>query len=188
GLQMDIQGWLDADQGMDEEKLRERIWQDVNKAVAEKEKMLPPELMRRLEKQIMLDVLDRFWKEHLVSMDMLRQGIHLRSYAAKNPKQEYKREAFQLFIEMLDGIKQEVIGIMFKIQIRDPESVEAVEQKQQKQTMQFNHPDAPDALNNTPEKPQERTPYVRQQRKIGRNEPCPCGSGKKYKQCHGKLA
>ncbi len=187
GLQMPIRDWLDSDHDMDEEGLRARIWQEIDSAVQEKEKMLPPELMRRLEKQIMLDVLDRFWKEHLVSMDMLRQGIHLRSYAAKNPKQEYKREAFELFIEMLEGIKQEVVGILFKIQIRDPGSVEAVEQQHPKQEMQFNHPEAPDALDHDSEKKPERTPYVREQRKIGRNEPCPCGSGKKYKQCHGRL-
>jgi len=187
GLHMEIQNWLDTNPDMDEEKLRDRIWQEVNTAVEEKEKMLPQELMRRLEKQIMLDVLDRFWKEHLVSMDLLRQGIHLRSYAAKNPKQEYKREAFELFVEMLESIKQEVVGILFRIQIRDPESVEAVEQKHPKQEMQFKHPDAPDALNQNDGNKQERTPYVRENRKIGRNEPCPCGSGKKYKQCHGKL-
>ncbi|MDX1518499.1 MAG: preprotein translocase subunit SecA, partial [Gammaproteobacteria bacterium] len=191
GLRMDIRGWLESDDELHEESLRERIWEEVNKAVAEKEKMLPPELMRRLEKQIMLDVLDRFWKEHLVSMDMLRQGIHLRSYAAKNPKQEYKREAFQLFIEMLEGIKQEVVGILFKIQIRDPAAVEAVEQQHPAPEMQYRHPDAPDALNDNSRaekrEQQARTPYVRPQRKIGRNEPCPCGSGKKYKQCHGKL-
>jgi preprotein translocase subunit SecA len=190
GLQMNIREWLDSEPELDEEALRERIWQQVNLAVEEKNRMLPPEMMRRLEKQIMLDVLDRYWKEHLISMDMLRQGIHLRSYAAKNPKQEYKREAFELFVEMLEGIKQEVVGILFKIQIRDPESVEAVEHKEPARNMQFNHPDAPDALNKTgtAEQADNRpAPYVRGQRKIGRNEPCPCGSGKKYKQCHGKL-
>jgi len=190
GLQMNIREWLDSEPELDEEALRERIWQQVNLAVEEKNRMLPPEMMRRLEKQIMLDVLDRYWKEHLISMDMLRQGIHLRSYAAKNPKQEYKREAFELFVEMLEGIKQEVVGILFKIQIRDPESVEAVEHKEPARNMQFNHPDAPDALNKTgtAEQADNRpAPYVRGQRKIGRNEPCPCGSGRKYKQCHGKL-
>ncbi len=192
GLQIDIAYWLKTEPDMHEERLRERIWEAVNNAVKEKQALLPDEMMRRLEKQILLDVQDRFWKDHLVSMDMLRQGIHLRSYAAKNPKQEYKRESFELFVEMLEGIKQEVVGILFRIQIRDPEAVAAVEQQHSQPEMQFNHPDAPDALNEkkdslSEQTPPERTPYKREQRKIGRNEPCPCGSGKKYKQCHGKL-
>lgn len=137
----------------------------------------------------MLDVLDRHWKEHLVAMDHLRQSIGLRSYAAKNPKQEYKREAFSMFQEMLENIKKEVVGILSKVQLRAEQDVDAIHHEP-KQKMQYSHPAAPSALSNNEaaEEKQANTPFVREDRKIGRNEPCPCGSGKKYKQCHGRLS
>ncbi len=191
GQNLEIEKWLDEDDSLDEEKLRDRIWSELDNIRQEKESVIPPEFMRRLEKQIMLDVLDRHWKDHLVSMDHLRQGIHLRSYAAKNPKQEYKREAFEMFVNILEGIKQEVIGFLFMVQVRDPNDVDAAEQRQPKQqNMQFNHPDSGSALQQEDaqvKETKENAPFVRPQRKVGRNEPCPCGSGKKYKQCHGKL-
>ena len=147
--------------------------------------------MRRLERDILLDVLDRHWKEHLVAMDHLRQGIGLRGYAAKNPKQEYKREAFEMFGQMLEQIKNDVIGILAKIQVRTEADVEIAERKQEPQQMVYNHPAAPNALSGDAggeEEPEAvKQPFVRSERKIGRNEPCPCGSGKKYKQCHGRL-
>jgi preprotein translocase subunit SecA len=127
----------------------------------------------------------------LVEMDHLRQGINLRSYAAKNPKQEYKREAFEMFVVMLENIKHDVISFLSMVQVRTEEDVEAAEQQHKKpQDMKFNHAASPDALGNKQEnRPENRElePFVRGQKKIGRNEPCPCGSGKKYKQCHGKL-
>ena len=145
--------------------------------------------MRRIEKQIMLDVLDRHWQENLVNMDHLRQGIHLRSFAAKNPKQEYKREAFSLFVQMLDYIKHDVVVFLSKVNIRTEEDIEMAENKEHKQKMKFSHPSAPNSLNTDLSKQGlSEKPFVRDKPKIGRNEPCPCGSGKKYKQCHGKLS
>ena len=190
GVSTDIASWLDKDLTMNEEMLREKILEHVNTLANEKEKIVGSQIMRRLEKQVMLDILDRHWKDHLVAMDQLRQGIHLRSYAAKNPQQEYKREAFELFLNMLNNFKLDVIRFLSKVQVKTEEDVDAAEQQHQRSSkMQFNHPAAPNALGgdknetaaNNPE------PFVREQRKIGRNEPCPCGSGKKYKHCHGKL-
>ena len=152
--------------------------------------------MRHFEKAIMMQVLDSHWKDHLAAMDYLRQGIHLRGYAQKNPKQEYKREAFELFSEMLERIKTEVIGYISKVQIRAEADVEKVEeQRRQQAPMQFQHAQAPAlAADETPDQPvaarenePAAEPFVRTARKVGRNEPCPCGSGKKYKQCHGRL-
>ena len=189
GQKLEIQNWLDADDSLDGDGLKERIKAALDEVRQEKEKIIPPEFMRRLEKQVMLDVLDRQWKDHLVSMDHLRQGIGLRSYANKNPKQEYKREAFDLFVNMLETVKQEVIGFLFMVQVRDENDVAAAEQRQPSQAkMEYNHPDTGSALQSEqPARQAEKTPFVRGNKKIGRNEPCPCGSGKKYKQCHGKL-
>jgi preprotein translocase subunit SecA len=144
-----------------------------------------PQVMRHFEKAVMLQVLDAQWKDHLAAMDHLRQGIHLRGYAQKNPKEEYKREAFQLFSEMLDRIKREVIGIVTRVVIREPEDVAALEsQRPSTRDMQFEHPGVGEEGAAGP----GVKPVVRGQPKIGRNDPCPCGSGRKYKQCHGKLA
>ncbi len=187
GLNLDIASWLQSDSSLHEETLREKILDSVINTAQEKENLVSSEIMRRVEKQVMLDILDRQWKDHLVAMDHLRQGINLRSYAAKNPKQEYKREAFEMFVSMLENIKHDVISFLSMVQVRAEEDVEAAEQQhKQPQDMKFNHASAPDALGNKPAD-DRLTPFVRGQRKIGRNEPCPCGSGKKYKQCHGKL-
>ncbi len=194
-----IQQWLDEEKSLHEETLRDKILESITAKASEKEQTVTSDLMRRIEKQIMLDVLDRHWKDHLVAMDQLRQGIHLRSFAAKNPKQEYKREAFDLFVQMLDRVKHDVVVFLAKVSIRTEHDVEAAENKQHEQNMSFNHPDAPDSLHDTgPQQgaagPQAASqsqvqpqPFMRQQPKIGRNQPCPCGSGKKYKQCHGRL-
>ncbi len=189
-VSLDIKSWLDQDKSLHEETLREKIHQSLKQVVEDKEKAITPDLMRRIEKQIMLDVLDRHWKEHLVNMDHLRQGIHLRSFAAKNPKQEYKREAFDLFVQMLENLKHDVIVFLYKVKIRTEEDIEIAEKKEKKQEMNFNHPSAPDSLNNTPSTNAASAdkPFVRNKPKIGRNEPCPCGSGKKYKQCHGRIS
>jgi len=191
GINLDITAWLESDNSLDEEALRDKILESVEKAAKEKEALVGSDIMRRVEKQVLLDVLDRQWKEHLIAMDHLRQGINLRSYAAKNPKQEYKREAFEMFVLMLENIKHDLISFLSMVQVRTEEDVEAAEQQRSKpQNMKFNHAASPDPLGNQPANRPESMgmePFVRRQRKIGRNEPCPCGSGKKYKQCHGKL-
>ncbi len=189
-ISLDADLWLEQDKSLHEETLRKKIHSVLDKIVKDKEDVITPELMRRIEKQIMLDVLDRHWKEHLVNMDHLRQGIQLRSFAGKNPKQEYKREAFELFLQMLNGMKHDVVVFLSRVNIRTEEDVELAENKEHKQNMNFNHASAPNSLN--PESPEQNTavekPFVRNKPKVGRNEPCPCGSGKKYKQCHGKIS
>ena len=141
----------------------------------------------------MLQVVDSMWKDHLAAMDHLRQGIHLRGYAQKNPKQEYKREAFESFSQMLDRIKLEVVSIISKVQVRAEEDVAAVEeQRRSRGKMEFHHAET-SALAAEDEgvevvEEQKPQPFVREGAKVGRNDPCPCGSGKKYKQCHGKIA
>jgi preprotein translocase subunit SecA len=191
----EIQGWLDADDELHEETLREKILAELEKAYQEKETLTGPETMRHFEKSVMLQVLDQSWKEHLAAMDYLRQGIHLRGYAQKNPKQEYKREAFEMFTGLLDRIKMDVVSVLSKVQVRTESDVAAVdEQRRRKAEMQYHHDEASamqDAAGEEAppgEKPERAQPFVRDGRKIGRNEPCPCGSGKKYKQCHGKLS
>ena len=194
----DIQGWLDADDDLHEETLREKILAELEKAYEEKEALAGPETMRHFEKSVMLQVLDQSWKEHLAAMDYLRQGIHLRGYAQKNPKQEYKREAFEMFTGLLERIKIDVVSVLSKVQVRTESDVAAVdEQRRRKAEMQYHHDEASamqDAAGEAEAPPggqQEQAhaqPFVRDGRKIGRNEPCPCGSGKKYKQCHGKLS
>ncbi len=193
GLKLDLQGWLDADESLHEEGLRERILEELEKEYAAKEQLAGSEVLRQFEKAAMLQVLDTAWKEHLAAMDYLRQGIHLRGYAQKNPTQEFKREAFELFNRLLDRIKHETISVLSKVQVRAPEDVEAVEERRRRQVeLNYQHAQA-SALSGAGEPPpedrQERhAPFVREGRKIGRNEPCPCGSGKKYKRCHGRLS
>ena len=189
-LKLDIQAWLDADAELHEEALKEKISGLIDSHVSEREQVIPAELMRRIEKDFMLDVLDRHWKEHLVAMDHLRQGIGLRSYAAKNPKQEYKREAFAMFGEMLENIKKDVINILSRVQVRTEQDILPVEKHEPPKQMEFSHPAAPNTFTGESFEavPEEKTPFVRDEKKVGRNEPCPCGSGKKFKQCHGRLA
>ena len=190
----EIQGWLDADESLHEETLRARILEELVNAYKAKELLTGPETMRHFEKSVMLQVLDQTWKEHLAAMDYLRQGIHLRGYAQKNPKQEYKREAFEMFTALLERIKQDVVSILSKVQVRTESDVQAVDEQRRGSTdMQFRHDEASamqdvagDDEDAVPEMPAQ--PFVRDGRKIGRNEPCPCGSGKKYKHCHGKLS
>jgi preprotein translocase subunit SecA len=195
GIDMPIAKWLADDNKLFEEKLRERIQDVVEKTYQLKEEMVGAQVLRQFEKAVMLQNLDSHWKEHLAAMDHLRQGINLRGYAQKNPKQEYKREAFELFSRMLDNLKLDVIGVLSRVQIRASEDVEAVEAQRREaeaQPMQFEHQAAPgfvDELADNPTEPKAAPAAVfREEEKVGRNDPCPCGSGKKYKQCHGKLA
>jgi len=192
GFRPTIKQWLEDDSTLEEEKLRERILAAFDSHHEQKTQRIGIEIMRHLEKALMLQVLDTQWKDHLAAMDYLRQGIHLRGYAQKNPKEEYKREAFQLFSDMLARIKHEIIMLLARVEVRAQEDVAALEaQQQEPENMQFLHPSLQEeavATNAEGELAEAQKPVVRTQRKIGRNEPCPCGSGKKYKQCHGKLA
>jgi preprotein translocase subunit SecA len=190
GLKLPIGKWLEEDSSLEETKLREKIIGEFERRYAEKASAYGEQTMRVLEKAVMLEVLDRYWKEHLAAMDHLRQGIHLRGYAQKNPKEEYKREAFELFSTMLDGIKGEVVQMLTRIRIQTVEDIDALELHSRKQQpMQFSHPAADgEGAEQEGEVAAAQRPIVRKHRKIGRNEPCPCGSGKKYKHCHGRLA
>ncbi len=192
GLKLEIQKWLDEDDSLHEETLRERLQAEVAQAYAEKEAHAGAEVMRHFEKAVFLRVLDSLWKDHLAAMDHLRQGIHLRGYAQKNPIQEYKREAFEMFSQLLDRVKYEVIKVLSLVQVRAEDDVEALEEQRRRQgEMQFQHAAAPALAASGEEaaaaEEESHTPFVRDGRKVGRNEPCPCGSGKKYKQCHGQL-
>ena len=187
GLRLPVADWLAAEPNLEERGLRERILQGFHALYDRKSAEAGPEVMRQFEKAIMLQVLDAQWKEHLAAMDHLRQGIHLRGYAQQNPKEEYKREAFELFAAMLGRIKHEVVTTLALVQIQADDQVDLVGMHRPVD-MRFEHPsflsdsEAADADGQTVET------LVRQEPKIGRNAPCPCGSGKKYKQCHGRLA
>ncbi|MGQ0578201.1 MAG: preprotein translocase subunit SecA [Betaproteobacteria bacterium] len=188
GLELPIQQWLKQDESLDEGKLRTRVIAAANKHYEDKFGNVDPEAVHHYERAIMLDRLDSHWREHLAALDHLRQGIHLRGYAQKNPKQEYKREAFELFSLMLETVRTEVTRILMTVKIRTAEEAQAVAEKEQVElkNVQYQHADHDEALEraNTGTKVQ---PFVRSGQKVGRNDPCPCGSGKKYKQCHGKL-
>ncbi|KAA3632514.1 MAG: preprotein translocase subunit SecA [Proteobacteria bacterium] len=205
GVKMPVAKWLEEDESLHEENLRRKIREIVDTAYQEKEKTVGGDVMRHLEKAVMLRVLDDQWKEHLANMDYLRQGIGLRGYAQKNPKQEYKRESFEMFQEMLARVRHDVVAILSRIQVRAQSEVEAIQEQSRpdESRMAYVHPDAEKeevaegaaadgggggGLRLEPRSnPEPVQTFVRDGRKVGRNEPCPCGSGKKYKQCHGKL-
>ena len=193
GLEIPLQQWLDEDEKLDEQGLREKAVAAANEAYAAKEAIVGADVLRHFERAIMLQSLDSHWREHLAALDHLRQGIHLRGYAQKNPKQEYKREAFLLFSNMLDAVKLEVTRITATVQVRSEQDVQAAEaQHEQVSNVQYHHADADEALAGTDqpldEEPAPAKPVTRDMPKVGRNDPCPCGSGKKYKHCHGKLS
>jgi preprotein translocase subunit SecA len=200
GLKLPLQKWLDEDDKLQEDALRARIIKAFNDEYQQKVNKIGDGSIHHFEKNIMLQVLDSLWKEHLAAMDYLRQGIHLRGYAQKNPKQEYKRESFELFSNLLERIKTQVISVLMKLQVHAEDDLEAIEHQRRtsQEAMQFLHtsPDAalagaPVAMDMTVEPQAElegkNAPFVRDNPKLGRNDPCPCGSGKKYKQCHGQL-
>ena len=192
--ELPVASWLEEDTNLHEETLRERIIESVQSTYDEKGSLIG-DAMRQIEKQVMLQVLDGLWKEHLQTMDQLRQGIHLRAYANKNPKQEYKREAFELFEALLERLKQEVVRILSHLQIKRQDEAELIEQKRreeaERQQLAFQHAQAsalPEVEQESgPQAEAPHQPMVRDAPKVGRNDPCPCGSGKKYKQCHGAL-
>ncbi|QTF07128.1 preprotein translocase subunit SecA [Brenneria izadpanahii] len=183
-LEMPIKEWLDKEPELHEETLRERIFQQAVEVYQRKEEIVGSEVMRNFEKGVMLQTLDSLWKEHLAAMDYLRQGIHLRGYAQKDPKQEYKRESFAMFAAMLESLKYEVISTLSKVQVRMPEEIEALEQQRREEAERLARQQQ---LSHQEEVSQDSGMPVQVDRKIGRNDPCPCGSGKKYKQCHGRL-
>ena len=216
-VKVDPQAWMEADKELTNEGLRERLASEVEAAYQRKVEQVGAPVMRHLEKAVMLQELDRHWREHLAAMDYLRQGIHLRAYAQKNPKQEYKREAFELFSALLDRIKHGTITLLSRLQVRSEAEIEAQEREHERQLarrLQMQHAAPESAIASTAEEPpvgaappaapgrlpggpiapgptaarEPITPVVREARKVGRNEPCPCGSGKKYKHCHGALA
>ncbi|CFQ37300.1 MULTISPECIES: preprotein translocase subunit SecA [Yersinia] len=188
-LDMPIAKWLEDEPQLHEETLRERILQQAIEVYHRKEEVVGVEMMRNFEKGVMLQTLDSLWKEHLAAMDYLRQGIHLRGYAQKDPKQEYKRESFAMFAAMLESLKYEVISVLSKVQVRMPEEVEALEVQRREEAerlakqQQLSHQSDNSALMSQ----EEINVAANLERKVGRNDPCPCGSGKKYKQCHGSL-
>ncbi|MHB1516381.1 MAG: preprotein translocase subunit SecA [Acidiferrobacteraceae bacterium] len=188
GLQLPLAEWLKNEPDLDEQGIRERIVQAFAERYEQKTAEVGVELMRQFEKAIMLQVLDAQWKDHLAAMDHLRQGIHLRGYAQQNPKEEYKREAFDLFSAMLDRIKREVITTLARVEIHEQEDVAFIEtQRHGSQEMYYEHPSLMAAGEGAAATAEVVGTVTRQQPKIGRNAPCPCGSGKKYKQCHGRL-
>ena len=190
-LDLPLQQWLAEDDKLYEEKLRERILEEATKLYAHKQELVGVDVLRNFEKAVMLQTLDGLWKEHLAAMDHLRQGIHLRGYAQKNPKQEYKRESFDLFTQMLETLKRDVVSILSRVQVQERD-VEAMEEQQRQQAeaapRTYTHAAAENQLADE-ETQADAAPvtFVRDEQKVGRNDPCPCGSGKKYKHCHGQL-
>ncbi|AWH35859.1 preprotein translocase subunit SecA [Stenotrophomonas sp. ZAC14D1_NAIMI4_6] len=199
GLQMSLVDMVKSHEELDAEGIAAKVLERVNQHFAEKEAGVGEETMRALEKHVMLTVLDQSWKEHLARMDYLRQGIYLRGYAQKQPKQEYKKEAFELFSDMLENVKREVVTLLARVRIRSDEEVQALEAAERQQVearlsqSQFQHQDAgsysaDEEAAQVEAAQQGGSPLQRDEPKIGRNDPCPCGSGKKYKHCHGQLS
>ena len=192
-LQLSIQEWLDKESELNEENISQRVSEAASSQYQNKVDIVGEDVMRQYERAVMLQTLDTYWREHLAALDHLRQGIHLRGYAQKNPKQEYKREAYNLFQAMMEEIRSEVTQTLMMVQIRDEKQVEAAsEMSHSPINMQYQHASYESALDeneeNTESKKEAQQPFVRQGEKIGRNDPCPCGSRKKYKQCHGKIS
>jgi preprotein translocase subunit SecA len=204
-LKVPLRSLVERDESLDAGKIGERV---IAQAAAEYEAKFEPiakDVLHQYERAVMLQAIDSHWREHLSALDYLRQGIHLRGYAQKQPKQEYKREAFELFGSMLDSIKREVTQHLMAVQIRSQEQVEEAERKAEEaaqavKNVQYHHADYEQALAQAPAPEEEsgvgagapaepaQQPFVRAGQKVGRNDPCPCGSGKKYKNCHGKLS
>ena len=195
-LQVPISQWLKDDDSIDEEDLRQKVIEAAHAHYDGKLAQVEREALHHFERAVMLQTLDNHWREHLAALDHLRQGIHLRGYAQKNPKQEYKRESFELFSEMLDRVKHDVVKVVLTVQVRTPEDVQAVEEAPAMTNVKYQHADYDAALASERDEggggaavaAVAAPPFVRAGTKVGRNDPCPCGSGRKYKQCHGRLA
>jgi len=197
GLQSPVRQWLEREPELDDTELRARIVEAAHKHYQDKIASVEPQAMRGYERALMLQSLDTHWREHLAALDHLRQGIHLRGYAQKNPTQEYKREAFELFALLLETIKTEVTKLLMMVQVRSAEELQQVEEPEAPRNVQYQHAEFGDGNTGVSEADFEEDtdlvvlektqPFVRGGQKVGRNDPCPCGSGKKYKHCHGKL-
>ncbi len=188
-----VSDWVRDNENLTEDEIRQRVLDEVENLYEQKELQVGADVMRQFERAVMLQVLDSHWKEHLSAMDHLRQGIHLRGYAQKDPKQEYKREAFDMFAKMLQSLMREVIGILSKVEVQSREEVDALEEQRRQEVGQRQieiHEGAGSLLDDeiNHQSPPNQEPVVRQGPKVGRNDPCPCGSAKKYKQCHGRLS
>jgi preprotein translocase subunit SecA len=199
GFRFDLKQWIEQQHDLDAAGVRDHVIEEVDRFFREKETTYGSEIMRAAEKFFLLQVLDQHWKEHLAAMDYLRQGIYLRGYAQKQPKQEFKREAFELFQNMLEQVKAEVVQRLSRIRIQTEQEVAAMEERQrleqERRALEFQHPQtdllaagAQAEASVAEAVPQVQEPIFRDQPKVGRNDPCPCGSGKKFKQCHGRLA
>jgi preprotein translocase subunit SecA len=186
-LDLPIRSWLEAEPDLHEETLLERVIEHVHAAYREKVPTEAAPAFHQYERYVTLQILDSHWREHLAALDHLRQGIHLRGYAQKNPKQEYKREAFDLFGAMLEAVKLEVTKTLLTVEIRASTEVPPVDDLQHVENVRLQHSDYAEALDAVADDSKKAQPRVRPTQKVGRNEPCPCGSGKKYKHCHGRL-
>ena len=184
-LKLSVAEWVKAEPSLDDDAILERLVQAGEEAYAAKTAIVDPAAWHQFERNVMLQSLDTHWREHLAALDHLRQGIHLRGYAQKNPKQEYKREAFELFETLLDTVRTDVTKILMTVQIRTEAQLEEAETPQQVENVQYRHADYDEALGGDAE--QAGAQPAAAGPKVGRNDPCPCGSGKKYKHCHGKL-
>ena len=187
-LPLPIGEWLKAEPNLSDADIVRRILDEADQRYAAKVELVGAEPFHHFERNMMLQSLDTHWREHLAALDHLRQGIHLRGYAQKNPKQEYKREAFELFESLLQTVRNEVTRLLMTVEIRSQEQVEQSEPHAAVENVQYHHADYDEALGTAGEADKPAQPQVRQGEKIGRNDPCPCGSGRKYKHCHGKLS
>jgi preprotein translocase subunit SecA len=189
-IKEDLAEWIKAEPELADDTLRERVRDIAVQQYEKKVSQIGPELFHPFERNLMLQMVDQHWREHLAALDHLRQGIHLRGYAQKNPKQEYKREAFELFSDMLDRIKEDVVKYVLTVQVRSPQDVQAVEEAPAVSNVRYQHADYEEALaaaSNAAPAAVAAAPFTRVGQKVGRNDPCPCGSGKKYKHCHGRI-
>src|SRR5438477_3033447 len=189
-LEVPVDEWLKSKPEMSDEDVRKRVRDVAKKQYEEKLELVGPEMFHKFERNLMLQTVDQHWREHLAALDHLRQGIHLRGYAQKNPKQEYKREAFELFSDMLDRIKQDVVKYVLTVQVRSQQDVQAVEEAPAASNVRYQHADYEEALAvaaaDAAPAALAPPPFTRVGQKVGRNDACPCGSGKKYKHCHGR--
>jgi preprotein translocase subunit SecA len=196
GLKLPIKSWLEAEGELEEAEVRKRIVDAAHQAYSDKIANYDLQQIHGYERAVMLQSLDAHWREHLAALDHLRQGIHLRGYAQKNPTQEYKREAFELFSLLLEQIKSEVTKVLMMVQFRSPQELEQIEEPEAPTHVEYQHPEYGDGGLGVSQADMaegdvavldKAQPFVRAGDKVGRNDPCPCGSGKKYKHCHGKL-
>jgi preprotein translocase subunit SecA len=186
-VEVAVAQWLKDEPSITDDDILERVIASADAAFKAKVDLVGAEQFTPFMRAVLLQSIDSHWREHLAALDYLRQGIHLRGYAQKNPKQEYKREAFELFEGLLQTIRQEVTRLLMTVQIRSQEQIEETEPQPAVENVQYHHADYDEALAAAAPEPHDK-PFVRPNQKVGRNDPCPCGSGKKFKHCHGKLS